>query len=124
LRRIVLRGTRRHLAAVVAGRCPERQGLPRAGATGDCICVTDRFEPAEAAAACGDAGVCLRFRRQTSGPAGDVVVFPGLGRLITLPLGCEITVDLGPLDPGEYVFSTWDGGSNGTLVVTDERATR
>jgi hypothetical protein len=48
-----------------------------------------------------------------------MLVFPSLGRLITLPADGEVTVDFPALSPGEYSFCFGDGAPCGMLVVTD-----
>jgi hypothetical protein len=102
------------LRAVLAGG--RRASSVRPGVTTHGVRVTDCFEPPRTAVA-GGAWVRLRFHRAVAGPGSDVVVFPALGRLVTLRVGCDITLDLGPLGPGEYVFQSRDGATTGTLVV-------
>lgn len=63
----------------------------------------------------------VTFRHATARiPGHEMLVFPGLGRLVTLPADGEVTVDFPGLSPGEYSFCFGDGSPCGTLVVTDD----
>jgi plastocyanin domain-containing protein len=54
--------------------------------------------PAQAPAA-------LRFLRRDESPCAEMVIFPDLDISATLPVGKPVTVQLPPLEPGEYGFN-------------------
>jgi plastocyanin domain-containing protein len=47
------------------------------------------------------------------------VEFPYARVLRELPEGKTVTVDVGPLEPGEYAFFSARGRMRGTLVIED-----
>ena len=61
--------------------------------------------------------VRLRFRREESLPCSDTVLLPELGRFAELPEGETVSIDCGPLEPGDYQFSCARGALHGMLVV-------
>jgi len=61
----------------------------------------------------------VTFHRDGGGRTRDLVVFPGLGRLVTLPEDADVVVEFPPLLPGEYEFCFTDGAPCGTLVVAE-----
>jgi Cupredoxin-like domain len=60
---------------------------------------------------------CVTLRCSNDGRHGEMVVFPSLGRLVTLPAHADVVVELPPLRPGEYDFYFANGAPCGTLVV-------
>jgi plastocyanin domain-containing protein len=48
--------------------------------------------------------VSLRFLRSDESPCAETVIFPQLDISATLPLGKSVTVNLPPLEAGEYLF--------------------
>jgi plastocyanin domain-containing protein len=76
------------------------------------------FEPSSIVVA-GGGPVRLTFHRDTPMSHGDAVVFPTLGRMATLPVGCDVGLDLPSLEPGVYPFTAADATSSGILVVRD-----
>jgi plastocyanin domain-containing protein len=59
----------------------------------------------------------LVFRRE-SGPAStERVVFPALGRSVTLPLAEDVPFEILPQEPGEYEFTCQEGILRGRVVV-------
>ncbi|HUP31533.1 MAG TPA: cupredoxin domain-containing protein [Gaiellaceae bacterium] len=69
----------------------------------------------------GTAGRPIRvtFRREETSPASEQVVFPDLGRSITLPPFADVTVELLPRAPGTYGFVDASGALRGALVVPE-----
>lgn len=65
------------------------------------------------------AGERLRvvFRREETAPCSERVVVPSLGKSVTLPPFEDVTVDLGPMAPGEHEFSCELGVLRGRIVV-------
>lgn len=62
----------------------------------------------------------LRFTRTADGESWwDDVELPYARVLRELPEGETITVDIGPLEPGEYAFFGAGGKMRGTLVIED-----
>ena len=59
----------------------------------------------------------VTLHRSDGARRGEMVVFPSLGRLVTLPAYADVVVDFPPLDPGEYDVYFADGAPCGTLVV-------
>lgn len=51
-----------------------------------------------------DTAVSLRFLRRDESPCAEMVIFPGLDISAALPVGKPATVQLPPLQPGEYEF--------------------
>jgi plastocyanin domain-containing protein len=92
-----------------------------AGVAERSIRVTHVFEPSRPIVPAG-VRVCLTFRREAWSPTSSAVVFPSLGRMVTLRVGCDVMLDLGTLEPGEYPFESWGGGTSGTLVVARARS--
>lgn len=65
------------------------------------------------------AGERLRmiFRREETATCSERLVVPSLGKSVMLPPFEDVTVDLGPLPPGEYEFSCGLGVLRGRIVV-------
>ena len=80
------------------------------------IVVRAGYHPDVVSAPAG-APVRLRFRREESGPCSDTVLLPELGRFAELPEGRTVTIDCGPLEPGDYEFSCPRGTLRGRLVI-------
>jgi hypothetical protein len=61
--------------------------------------------------------VNLVFHRRGTNPETEVVHFPDLGILATLPPFAQTVVEVGPRDPGRYKFCAPDGDLEGWLVL-------
>ena len=64
----------------------------------------------------------LVFRREETAACSERVIFPSLGKSVMLPPFEDVTVDLGPLPPGEHEFSCELGVLRGRIVVRGEPA--
>jgi hypothetical protein len=64
----------------------------------------------------------LAFRREAATGRRDAVIFPELGRYVSLPLGRDVEVWLGYLSAGEYRFTCPDGELQGSIVVEGDRS--
>jgi hypothetical protein len=64
------------------------------------------------------------FHVDPGSPDGDIVVFPALGRALTLPLGVDAMVRMPSLAPGEYVFTCSRGIVRGTIVAVASPVSR
>lgn len=62
----------------------------------------------------------LRFTRQETSSCSEMVVFDKLDKSAKLPTGEEVTIELPPLEPGEYPFACQMGMLRGKLVVRGE----
>lgn len=60
----------------------------------------------------------IRFRREETSPCSEPVVFPGLGKCVTLPPFEEVAVELVPESPGVYTFTCGLGLLHGRLIVS------
>ncbi len=80
--------------------------------------VTTGMEPRRIPIPAG-AHISVTFRCDAVGRYRDAVVFPSLGRLVTLPPHGEVVVDFPPLGAGEYDVCFSDGTPCGTLVATE-----
>lgn len=80
------------------------------------IVVRDGYHPAVVEARAG-MPLRLRFRRDESSRCSETVLLPELGRFADLPERETVTIDCGPLEPGEYDFSCPRGTAHGRLVV-------
>jgi hypothetical protein len=80
------------------------------------ILVTTRFEPDVVVAREG-APIRLVFRRGAGSAFRDAVVFPQLGRMVTLPYGVDVRVDFEALPAGRYDFYCPGETPRGTLIV-------
>lgn len=96
---------------------PAAEAADPAEADGGChVRVGATFEP-DRVQVQGGARARITFRRDGSSASRDAVVFPTLGRLVTLPPDEPVTVEFTELEAGEYGFSCADGTPTGTLVV-------
>jgi plastocyanin domain-containing protein len=57
------------------------------------------------------------FRRRNGALAAEQVVFPSLGRSVTLPLAEDVPIDIVAPEPGEHEFMSHDGSLRGRLLV-------
>lgn len=64
--------------------------------------------------------VRLVFRREETDPCSEKVVSERLGIAVDLPPHQEVTVDLDPLEPGEYAFSCQMGMMHGKLIARSD----
>jgi plastocyanin domain-containing protein len=64
--------------------------------------------------------VALRFLRRDESPCAETVIFPNLDISISLPLGRPATVQLPPLETGEYAFHCQMQMYRGVLKVEDQ----
>lgn len=64
----------------------------------------------------------LVFRREETAACSDRVLFPSLGKSIMLPPFEDVSVDLGPLPPGEHEFSCGLGVLRGRILVAGQPA--
>lgn len=81
------------------------------------ILVNGGYQPARVVLASGRP-LRLRFTRTHDGESWwDDLEFPYAGVLRELPEGETVTVDLGPLEPGEYTLFCGLGSMRGTLVI-------
>ena len=83
------------------------------------IVVRDGYHP-ETVTAPARVPVRLRFRRDEGGQCSDTVLIPQLGRYAELPERQTVTMDFGPLPPGDYEFSSPHGRIRGHLLVRSE----
>lgn len=61
--------------------------------------------------------VRLNFLRQESAICSEMVIFPDFNKSAKLPEGENITIELDPLNPGEYNFACQMGMLKGKLIV-------
>lgn len=61
--------------------------------------------------------VIIIFQRDETAPCSERVVFPGLGKTATLPVGREVAVKVFPPGPGEYEFTCSMNILHGRLIV-------
>ena len=61
----------------------------------------------------------LIFRREETSPCSEQVVFPALGRNISLPPYEDVLVELPASAAGRYEFSCRMGMLHGTLIVEE-----
>jgi hypothetical protein len=103
---------------VAVRRCARRAaGAPGEPKAERFIRLGARFEPERSVVPSG-VPVRLTLHREIASPDCETLVFPELGRLVTLPFDTDVSVDFPPLTPGEYPFSCSLGIPRGTLVVT------
>jgi len=66
----------------------------------------------------------LTFRREETASCSERVVFPAFGKSVMLPPFRNVTVDLGPVEAGEYEFTCQLGMLRGRLIVSPDAAGR
>ena len=64
----------------------------------------------------------LVFRREETAPCSERVLIPSLGRSVMLPPFEDVAIELGPLVPGEHVFSCELGVLRGRIIVRGRAA--
>lgn len=64
--------------------------------------------------------VTLRFLRKDESPCAETVIFPDLDISTSLPVGKPTTVQLPPLEPGEYAFHCQMQMYRGVVKVDSE----
>lgn len=74
------------------------------------------YQPARLRVAAGKA-VSLRFLRSDESPCAETVIFPQLDISATLPVGKSVSVELPPLEAGEYLFHCQMQMYRGVLLV-------
>ncbi|MDP2958252.1 MAG: cupredoxin domain-containing protein [Longimicrobiales bacterium] len=96
-----------------------REGRVGAGVQEANILVNGGYHPARVVLKRGSP-IRLRFTRTEDGESWwDDVEFPYARVLRELAEGETVTVDVGPLEPGEYAFFSGKGRMRGTLVIED-----
>lgn len=104
----------------LADRREAREARARAGVQEASVLVNGGYHPARVVLK-GGRPIRLRFTRTDDGESWwDDVEFPYARVLRELPEGETVTVDVGPLEPGEYAFFSARGRMRGTLVIEDE----
>ena len=85
------------------------------------IVVDGRFKPHTVAVRAGRP--CrLVFRREETSPCSEQVVFPSLGRTVTLPAFEDVAIALPALDPGNYSFTCGRSALHGQIIVRRDPA--
>ncbi|MFV1986897.1 MAG: cupredoxin domain-containing protein [Gemmatimonadota bacterium] len=62
----------------------------------------------------------LHFNRQETAACSEMVLFPDLDISRRLPTDETVTIEIDPLQPGEYEFACQMGMLRGKLVVSEE----
>ena len=102
-----------------ADRREARDGRAGSGVQEADILVNGGYHPARVVLKSGSP-IRLRFTRTKDGESWwDDVEFPYARVLRELPEGGTVTVNVGPLEPGEYAFFSGMGRMRGTLVIED-----
>ena len=63
----------------------------------------------------------LLFRREETTGCSEHVIFPTIGRDVSLPAFEDVAIDLPAMAPGTYPFTCARGALHGRLVVRDSR---
>ena len=90
------------------------------GAQESSIVVRERYRPSVIVARCG-VPLRLRFTRDEDAPCSERVIFPDFGVSRCLPAHRTTTVELTPVNEGEFLFTCALGMYQGTLIVRRQR---
>lgn len=92
------------------------RGRPSDGVAHVCVRVRGGFRPNVIYATAGKP-IRIVFHREETTACSASVVFPALGKCVTLPPYEDVAVDLLPDRPGEYAFTCQAGILVGHLIV-------